>query len=529
MTIQTTKRAFLKTGAAFGLGFGGLLSAEAKTLTKDIRWDKSTDVLVVGFGGAGAAAAITAHDKGRQVLIVEKMPQPGGNTAVSAGGFMIPDNREKALAYLKGTYSFCAADMDEELLKAFVDGTLELSNWLKSLGTDVGMFVYGYAGFKTLEGADAIKRYRIRGKKGQPRKASGDCLFDLLKGAVDNRKIPVLLSTRIVELIRRGEEVVGAVAEQNGRQFNIRAKQAVILATGGFENDPESLTNFTMGRDIGFIGNPGNTGDGLRLAQSMGAKLWHMNAYSAFLGVRYPGYKTSVSASPKGAGWIWVDQDGKRFSNEKIDGHCQMYVASHLDAVRHFYPRIPCYMIFDQETLDKGSFGSSLGSGYAINREGHRWTKDMSEEVKIGLVQKADSIEALAQLIHVPSDALSATVAKWNEDMKNGKDTEFGRPIHAKGKQSYAFDAPLISAPIATGPFYAIALYPTLVNTQGGPRKNVKGQVLNALNQPIPRLYAAGELGSMWSQLYQGACNNAEAMVFGRLAGRSAAAEKPWA
>lgn len=77
------------------------------------------------------------------------------------------------------------------------------------------MFVYGYAGFKTLEGADAIKRYRIRGKKGQPRKASGDCLFDLLKGAVDNRKIPVLLSTRIVELIRRGEEVVGAVAEQN--------------------------------------------------------------------------------------------------------------------------------------------------------------------------------------------------------------------------------------------------------------------------------------------------------------------------
>ena len=85
----------------------------------------------------------------------------------------------------------------------------------------------------------------------------------------------------------------------------------------------------------------------------------------------------------------------------------------------------------------------------------------------------------------------------------------------------------MIGAEIS-GPSKAAELYPTLVNTQGGPRKNVKGQVLDAFGQPISRFYVAGELGSMWGPIYQGACNNAEAMVFGRIAGANAAAEKPW-
>ncbi|WP_289186232.1 FAD-binding protein, partial [Turicimonas muris] len=96
-----------------------------------------------------------------------------------------------------------------------------------------------------------------------------------------------------------------------------------------------------------------------------------------------------------------------------------------------------------------------------------------------------------------------------------------------KGKGSYTFDGPEISAPIENGPFYAVELYPTLVNTQGGPRKNVKGQVLDAFGNPIPRLYVAGELGSMWGPIYQGACNNAESMVFGRIAGANVAQETP--
>ncbi|WP_277030394.1 FAD-dependent oxidoreductase [Turicimonas muris] len=525
--MNITKSQFLKGSVASAFAIGSVASASAKALTPDTKWDDEADVVVIGFGGAGASAAITAHDAGSNVLIIEKMDAPGGNTAVSAGGFMIPDDINQARKYLAGSYQYCHAEMDEQLLDAFCKGTGELRDWLTGLGDNVGMFVYGYAGFKNLEGADTIKRYRIRGQKGGPKKGSGDCLFDLLKGAVEKRGIRTMLSTPVVAIIRDGDEVVGVEVQKNGQKQNIKAKKGVVLATGGYEFDPESLQNYTMGYGIGAIGNPGNTGDGLRLAQSMGAKLWHMNAYSAFLGVRYPGYKTSVSISPKGAGYIWVDQDGKRFSSEKVDGHCQMYVASHLDAVRHCYPRIPCYLIFDQATADKGPMGSGLGSGYAINREGHRWSKDLSKEVEMGLLKKANSIAELSKMLNLPEGQLEKTVEKWNTDVKAGKDTEFGRPIRAKGKGSYTFDGPEISAPIENGPFYAVELYPTLVNTQGGPRKNVKGQVLDAFGNPIPRLYVAGELGSMWGPIYQGACNNAESMVFGRIAGANVAQETP--
>lgn len=495
----------------------------AKEYSDKIRWDETTDVLVVGFGGAGAVTAVTAHDLGKKVLIIEKMPVAGGNTAVSAGGFMVPDEIDKAYTYLKGSYSYCEADYDEALLKTFSERSHELKNFIQKLNPEAKTFVYGYAGFKGLQGAETIKRYRVRGKK-----ASGDCLFDLLKSAVEQRNIPVWLETPAVRMIRKGDEVVGVTAKRNGKEVNIRARYGVVLCTGGYEFDKESLLNYTMGREILALGSPGNTGDGLRLAQSMGAKLWHMNAYSATLAVRIPGLQTAVAASPKGASYIWVDQDGRRFVNELVDGHCRLYIVQQLDSIKHRYPRIPCYLVFDQATLDKGPLGSSLGSGYAINREKHRWSKDLNAEIKQGIVKKADSIAALAKLIGVPEKNLEKTIQKWNTDIKAGEDTDYGRAIKAAGKQAYAFDAPLKSAPIEKGPYYAIALYPTLVNTQGGPRKNDKGQVLNALNEVIGRLYVAGELGSMWGPVYQGACNNAESLVFGQVAGENVVKEKPW-
>lgn len=116
---------------------------------------------------------------------------------------------------------------------------------------------------------------------------------------------------------------------------------------------------------------------------------------------------------------------------------------------------------------------------------------------------------------------------RWNEDIRAGKDTLFGRPVKKVAK-SYAFDAPLVSAPLERGPYYALELWPTLVNTQGGPRRDEKARIVSALGKTIPRLYGAGELGIMWDPIYQGACNNAEALVFGRIAGRNAADEKPW-
>lgn len=527
--IQMSKRSFLKGASAAGLAaMLPMAASHAREYDSKMHWDKTTDVLVLGYGGAGACCAIEAHDKGRDVLIVEKMPRASGNTAVSSGGFMIPDDINVAYEYLRQTYDFAKAEKDDELLRAFCRGTGELKAFLEGLGKDVKLFVYGYAGFKTLKGADTIKRWRVRAPKNGPKKASGDCLFDLLDGAVKARGIPVMLNTPAVRLIRRGNEVLGAEVISEGKTLAIKARLGVVVCTGGYEFDEESMHTYCVGTHFNGKGNPGNTGDGLRMVQSMGAKLWHMNAYSAYMAPRFPGAQTAIDPAPKGAGYIWVDQDGRRFANEKTDGHCQMYTVMYLDAVNHRYPRIPCYMIFGQETLDKGPLGSALGSGYAVNREGLRWSRDLSAEVKMGVVKKADTLEDLAKAINVPVENFTETIAKWNADVKAGRDTLFGRPMRAKGKGTYIYDAPELSAPILQGPYYAIEMYPILVNTQGGPRKNVKAQVLDVYDKPIPRLYAAGELGSMWGPIYQGACNVAEALVFGRIAGDNVVNEKPW-
>ena len=145
------------------------------------------------------------------------------------------------------------------------------------------------------------------------------------------------------------------------------------------------------------------------------------------------------------------------------------------------------------------------------------------------MIVQAGTIEDLAKKIGVPEANLVETVKRWNEQIKAGADLDFGRAIEKKGKVAFeGREAPVVSAPLGDGPYYAAKLYPALLNTQGGPRRNTKGQVLNPFKEPIARLYSAGELGSMWGHIYQGATNNAEACVFGRIAGRTVAAEKPW-
>lgn len=300
----------------------------------------------------------------------------------------------------------------------------------------------------------------------------------------------------------------------------------------GYWFDPESFRTYAQGENYHALGNPGNTGDGLRMAQSMGARLWHMTAYSCPLGTELPGCKAALQVAMMAPSFIWVDKNGKRFADEfSPDGHTRCYVVNRFDPISHSYPSIPCWLIFDDKAFKRGPVvGGS--SGYSINREGYKWSRDNSQELANGVITKAESLEELAKKIGVSAENLVAAVQKWNTDIKAGKDTQFNRPIqnphkkvvHIEQKAGAAVSAPLDE----TGPYYAIKLYPTLLNTQGGPKKNVNGQVMDVNNNPIPRMYAAGELGSMWGNIYQGACNNAECIVFGRLAGRAAAAEKPW-
>jgi succinate dehydrogenase/fumarate reductase flavoprotein subunit len=316
-------------------------------------------------------------------------------------------------------------------------------------------------------------------------------------------------------------EVIGIYADSKGQQIAIKAKRAVVLTTGGYENDPSMLKSHTMGWPIYFLGTPGDTGDGIRMAEKVGAAIWHMNGLSCPLGFKAPEFEGAFMASVPGASYVYVNRYGKRFVNEKgPEGHAWYLAVNSFNDETLNFPAIPCYAIFDEKVRTAGAVANST-MGYVRGK--YNWSKDNSDVIKKGWIVKADTIKSLATALKMDPAVLDASVAKWNADAKAGQDTLYNRPIKAADATQ-----PPVSAPLETPPFYAIEFNPTLLNTQGGPRRNTKAQIVDPFGVPISRLYSAGELGCMWGIVYQGSGNIGECFSYGRIAGRNAAAEKPW-
>lgn len=136
----------------------------------------------------------------------------------------------------------------------------------------------------------------------------------------------------------------------------------------------------------------------------------------------------------------------------------------------------PALVIFDEEARKRGPIIGGATSGYALNRENYKWSKDNSAEIEKGVIVSAPTIEELAKKINVPAENLVATVERWNTNIKAGADKDFGRPLEKKGKVvQEGREAPILSRPIGEGPYYAAELYPAILNTQGGPRRNKLG------------------------------------------------------
>ena len=173
------------------------------------------------------------------------------------------------------------------------------------------------------------------------------------------------------------------------------------------------------------------------------------------------------------------------------------------------------FMIFDHAMFAAGPlYDAHPSHGWTQIVEKYDWSADNSRELAKGWVKKADSLAALAAAIGLDPAVLAETVGRWNRACDAGRDPEFGRK--------------LMMAPLGDGPFYAIELAPSMLNTQGGPRRNERAQIVRPDGSPIPRLYSAGELGSIYSYLYQGTGNIGECLAFGRVSGRNAAAEPRW-
>ena len=300
--------------------------------------------------------------------------------------------------------------------------------------------------------------------------------------------------------------------------------------TGGYEYDIKTLQNSVKGFPIYSLGSPGNTGDGVRMAQKAGAALWHMNGVSCALGLKVPEVEAAFDVHLLTPRHILVDRNGQRFIDEKsIELHAGLLAVDHFDIKALDYPRIPCYAIFDERGRMEGRLGTSFG--YAALK--HRWSRDNSAEIEKGWIFRDETVFNLAEQTGLDGATLETTARTWNMRMWRAErpisfSGRFGRLQGKGGLLIKTQERRIWSAPIDIPPYYAMPLYPVLANTQGGPRRNAKAQVVHAYGHPIPRLYSAGELGSMWGVIYQGSGNIGECIVFGRIAGRNAAGEKPW-
>ena len=464
-------------------------------------WDDEADVVIVGYGGAGASAAVAAHDAGAKVLIVEKN-DGGGNTKLATRTFISPQNNAAAQQHIQALSS---GTLDQQTLDSCLHWMSQNNDFIRELGGEVEICPPG-ATFPSLPGAETMIRYRVKASESE---RGGESLWSLLARNVEARKIRIHRRTAVTKLLRAEDEIIGVEANQAGRRIRIGAKRAVILTTGGFEYNEEMKREYLAGYPIYAYGHPGNTGDGVKLAQDAGADLWHMKSVAAPMGFKFPEYESAFIMRMPADGYIIVDQDGRRFCNETGLEHYSMWMAvTTFDMTALRYSRIPSYLIFDERTKQSGPI-TSIGHG--ANR-GYEWSSDNQVEIDRGWISSGKDAHELAHRLGIRDKVrLNATVNMYREACDRGRDDEFGRSPRT-----------LIEF---QGELYGLPLWPCLLNTQGGPKRNSRGQILNVWGKPIKRLYSAGELGSVWGFLYQSGGNLGECLGLGRMAGTHAAAE----
>lgn len=499
-------------------------------LIRDACWKESADVVVVGYGGAGAVAAIAAHDLGAQVLVVEKQPADAHytNTQMSGGVFICPTDVEKVIGYVEALYRVeeDLAWTDRETLRAWAGYTHQNKAWVEGMGAHLKLFARG-AEHREIPGWECVDLWQFAG--------SGLGLHRFLTTQVSRRGIRVLDNTPAQKLLTDLDgRVVGVrVAGENQQTLDIEARRAVIMTTGGFEFDESMKLNYLRVYPTHFYGTPANTGDGHRMVMELGADMWHMNCCSARLVAKFPDFPIAFSLEFGGKHWfqrvlvrgesaetgeevpgyIVVDRDGRRFTSENFKTHTLYYELTVYDSHRLRYPRVPCFWIFDRRRMAAGPLPLQL-AGPSGPVQLYRWSKDNSVELDKGWIVQGESLVALAEKLGIPPGNLVETVDRYNSYCALGDDPEFHR-------------RPSDLAPLCHPPFYALRLYPGGPNTQGGPRRNHRAQVLNVDGRPIPRLYAAGEFGSIYGMLYPaGGGNIAECIAFGRIAAENAVREE---
>lgn len=472
-------------------------------------WKANYDVVVLGFGGAGATAARFAADNGAKVLIADIAPygHEGGNTRYSAQLIGTGSDYDELKKYYEGLTK--PMDLPDDMVDLFVKGMVNTRKYVKKyLDSDPVSFMNDFdmpADYK----AAACQEYpNLPGHKTYDYTTVHKGWFDaalwkILRQKVLDRKdkIDVWYDARAIHLIQDPvtKVVKGAQIVKDGQKINVLARKGVILTTGGFENNKEMIQAYLGAPKLAPLGTIYNKGDGITMAQEVGAKMWHMYNYEALGLLHGLAFDTPEGERAQlilnfpllnNGSIFMIADDGKRYFNEtEFNRHGHIF--------DHGMWRIPRthekpYLIFDQKQYEE--------------IENNEIPYDQFNEKLI----KADSIEDLAKKIDVDVDGLKKQVELFNESAKRGEDEQFERD-------------PKTMREFGEGPYYAIKMSYDVLNTQGGPERNTKAEILDVNDQPIPHLYGAGELGGICANQYQGGGNLAECLIFGKIAGEQAA------
>ena len=448
--------------------------------------DCAFDVVIVGAGGAGLAAAIESAAAGARTIVFEKEASPASSsTAIAVGRFSfagtdiqlqqgVHDSNERLYADIMATGRQCN---DQALVRAYVDHQLAGYEWLCSLGVRWSPTVTAVAGMSVARGHLTDARV----------------LVETLHRAAVQRGAHFDFATPVAGLMTTDGHVHG-VTLADGRR--IAARDRVILACGGFARDPERLRRIDprFGEVVATSG-PGHTGDGLRMAEALGAETRDIEHVQPSFELHERGSTSADIALFYYRGGVIVNRRGERFVNESI---------SYKDIARACLdqPGRVGYQIFDQRVFDEAvAAQAASGQSSPMTLDAH----------KIGLLECGTTIAVLASRIGVPAVTLESTLAQYNADVVGGTDRAFGRRTLAGDVgTSRRLDAP---------PFYAFATIGHLLATYGGITVDARMRVL-AGGRPIPGLYAAGEaIGGFHGASYHSGTALGKAVLFGRIAG----------
>ncbi|HYF16794.1 MAG TPA: FAD-dependent oxidoreductase [Ramlibacter sp.] len=519
------------------------------------------DVLVVGLGAAGGCAAVEAHDCGARVIVLERQPKQThvSNTRMSGGGFHspMPDaDFESLKAYAKAMFSGeglpgrLAGEHDEraeEMAALWARLSPDNERFMRSLDPEFRTVKLGSVAFPQFPGADkcgyAVVKSTYSGTEDEAlqfrptmdadksQKESGEAFHTCMLTGIEARGIEVHYGTRALELVMDGAEVVGVRSEREGRPVVHYARRGIVLTCGGYEYSKRMREAFLEGPAVegwAFYGSPANTGDGLRMCMKIGAALHHIGGIAGRIICAVPerrhGLKVGLNTVAVGKPHeIVVDNQGRRYAAERrITKDPSRYIfykeALQFDTHKLQYPRIPSWMVFGQKLFSAGPLVRINSAAY----NGIDWGNDNRAALAKGWILQGQTLAELTGKIRSHPDgrgemdaaALQASVERWNAACDAGNDAEFDSDPKTMGR----VDGP---------PFYAIPLYPGGPNTKGGLLADPQRRVLDWDERPIPRLYTAGEISSVFQFAYQGGGNLAEGIAFGRLAARNAAAETP--